>query len=293
MRTACIKIGVPGYLTLVALHLFISTAFGDLPDAEKYVSIEQHMSNRFITGSIKGIGGFQQNCIEFNLRNMRSDTLFVKIEPGRRLVSEDTMLQDIFIVKENKFTLLPFEKKKVNGFGFCCESHMRGPYRNANFSIGFMAPPQWVRLADTINNNTFDPSEIQHAVWVFSNNHPLSSIHGKDNSLRKMAAAIKGVEEPWYSTTYEEDTAMLFSGRAYLLTGTVPFYVKTSSMVSIVVRNIKSGKLMAVPLKKSAHNPGAYTYNLIVSVKNWPKGEYEVLIYEDEYNLNLRKNFSL
>jgi hypothetical protein len=282
-------------IILVPVFLFV---FADRPvvDADKYISVEKLISNNSISAEIIGLGGYQENCISFDLRNTTSDTLHVWIEPGRRLISDDSTLQDILLVKESKIELLPNERKNLHGYGFCCEASMHAPGPKSVFSIGTMAPTPWVKLADVINKNNFPPEAIQHAVWVFSNNHALSSV-ADDNTpatdlLRRTIASIKGIEMPWYSIRYEKDTAMLFSGRPEKVYGTLEYYLKTNAIVTINVRN-KNGTLVATLMKAMAHNPGKYLFDVDLPVKNWQKGSYEINIYEDYSNLNLKKKFEL
>lgn len=265
-------------------------------DEVKYISIEKLIVKGYLKSNITGRGGYQENCISFDLSNTTSDTLHVWIEPGRRLISGDSTLQDILLVKESKIELLPNESINLPGYGFCCEATMHSPGPKSVFSIGTMAPAPWVKLAEAINKNNFPPASIQQAVWVFSNNHPLSSV-ADDNTpatdlLRRTVASIKGIEMPWYSIRYEKDTAMLFSGRPEKVYGTLEYYLKTNAIVTINVRN-KNGTLVATLMKAMAHNPGKYLFDVDLPVKNWQKGEYEINIYEDYSNLNLKKKFTL
>ena len=283
---------------LLILAPFLIIAFGNRSstDVDKYISIEKLIKNRSIQEQITGLGGYQENCISFDLKNTTSDTLHVWIETGRRLISGDSTLQDIFLVKEIKTNIPPYESKKLLGYGFCCEATMHAPYPKSVFSIGTMAPAPWVKLAELINQNNFPTDAIQNAVWVFSNNHPLSSVTDNNTPaiklLRSTIASLKGIELPWYSISYEKDTSTLFTGRAEKLWGTLEYSLKSNAIVTINVRN-QNGILMATLMKAMAHNPGKYLFDVDLPVKNWKKGDYEINIYEDYSNLNLTKKFKL
>jgi hypothetical protein len=283
---------------LFLLFPVLIIVFGHKPttDVDKFISIEKLIKNNAVKGEIKGLGGYQEYCIGIDITNNTADTLPVLIEPGRRLVSDDSTEQDILLVKEIRTRLLPYENKKLKGYGFCCEASMHAPGLRSGFSVGYMAPKPWIQLAEVINNNNFPPEAIQNAVWVFSNDHPISSIYGDKaesiDLLRRTVSSIKGIELPWYSIAYEKDTAMLFSGRAERLWGTLEYHLKTNAIITINVRN-KSGAIVAILMKAMAHNPGPYLFDVDLPVKNWQKGDYEVSIYEDYSNLNLRKKFTL
>jgi hypothetical protein len=283
---------------ILILAPFLFFVFGNRPsaDADKYISIEKLIKNRSIAEQITGMGGYQENCISFDLKNTTSDTIHVWIEPGRRLISGDSTLQDIFLVKEIKTSIPPYESKKLPGYGFCCEATMHAPPAKSVFSIGTLAPAPWVKLAEVINQNNFPPDAIQNAVWVFSNNHPVSSVADNNTPaidlLRRTVASLKGIELPWYSISFEKDTSTLFSGRAEKLWGSFEYSMKTNAIVTIKVRN-QNGMLMATLMKAMAHNPGKYLFDVDLPVKNWKKGDYEINIYEDYSNLNLTKKFTL
>ncbi|HLP56965.1 MAG TPA: hypothetical protein VK151_18145 [Fluviicola sp.] len=261
-----------------------------------YVSIEELMNNKQLSGTIKGKGGYQAECIEFDLKNLTRDTLFIELEPGRRLVSKDTAEQDILIVKRRRFSLAPLAALVFSGFGFCCESRRHAPAAQSDFSVGYMAPPEWQKLTNLIDQNNFPNSAIQSAIWCISDNHDLSSIHdedqGKIRSLKRTVAMIKGMEVPWYSVTYETEPGTLFSGKAESVYGEVTYYLSNNALVSINVRD-KNGVVVANLEKGTAKGSGEYTYPLALSVKGWPKGEYEIAVYEDYSRLIKRVKFIL
>lgn len=296
MKKSFVKIISRSVFFISIFILFNSFTGSCPPETGKYLSISKYISNNSLSVEIKGLGGFQENCLEFDLKNNTADTLFILIEPGRRIVSKDTGLQDILIVKEVKMQLLSYQNKKINGYGFCCRATKSSPHKDSFFDIGYMAPPGWVKLAEVINKNNFPAGAVQHAVWVFSDNHEISSIYSEKMEdvvlLRKTVASIKGIEVPWYYIKYAKDTSRLFSNRPEKVCGNIEYSLNKNAMVTINVRN-KYGKVMATILKEVAHGPGKYEFNLDLPVLNWSKGDYDIFIYEDYSTLNLKKKFNL
>ena len=159
-----------------------------------------------------------------------------------------------------------------------------------------MAPPDWIVLAEVINQNNFPKDAIQNAVWVLSDNHSMASIHSEKleeiDLLRRTVAKIKGIVLPWYSITYEKDSTQLFSNKAERIFGNFDYYINKNVMVSINVRSTK-GRLMATLITSEAQDPGKHDYKLNLNVKNWPKGDYDICVYEDYSNLNFKKRFTI
>jgi hypothetical protein len=262
----------------------------------KYISLEEHIVKQRATVQVKSVGGHTENCVVFEIQNLTADSLFVWLEPGRRLVAKDSVFQDILIVKERNISISPLSKCNINGYGFCCQSSDASPKNNSEFYIGYIASPEWIRLANLINVNNFPAQAIQNAVWVLSNNHSISSIYYEDvkqiKLLRATVAAIKGIEDPWYSIKYENDTAILFSNKPERLFGEINYYLNKNATVTINVRN-RNGALMKTLIKDLVKGPGNYDYELDLEVKGWPNGDYQISFYEDNSNLIMMKKFTL
>jgi hypothetical protein len=279
-------------LLLASVAFFICYAFVVPPPEAKHTffSIEKLLKEDKLKVSIKGLGGHQQECVEFDLKNLSGDTLFLQIEPGRRLHSEDTTAQDILIVKTKQVILPPHAATTVNGFGFCCKSHHHSPAAKSVFKIGTMAPESWQKVARAIDQKSFDTESIQAAVWSMSNDHPLSAIPNHD--LRKIVADIKGIEAPWYTVGFAESADQLFSGKHQLFTGDLKYSVSSNTMISMLVKN-ETGQTVKTLLKAEAKGAGEYESKLNFSVAGWPKGKYQIYVYENFSNLNKKVGFEL
>ena len=264
---------------------------------EDYTSVQTLISSHKLNASIIGSGEHQENCITFNLENVTDDTLKVLIEPGRRLTSIDTTIQDILIVKQKTLTLPPHQKDIISGYGFCCQSQKKGPKKDSKFMVGFMAPSRWQDLAKVIDANTFPTGAIQAAIWSISNGHPIASIKHENMDLvyllRKTVAEIKGVVLPWYTLSFEKDTSLLFSNRPKRLSGTLTYSIKHNTTLTIIIRHNESDHLVTTLVKNARLGPGKYNYDLKLPVNNWQRGKYTIFVYEDFSILNLKQSFKL
>lgn len=268
----------------------------DSPPPDDFISIEELTKTGRLKTNIIGLGGYREECIEFDLQNKTDDTLFVYIEAGRRLLSVDTTIQDIFLVKNKKFKLFPRKRKKVKGYGFCCQSSKHAPYEDAVFNLGYLAPDDWILLAEVIDKNDFPTQSIQNAVWVLSDNHEFSSVTAKDLltilDLRKTIAQIKDIKIPWYTLSYQTDTARLFSNRPEKIIGNFNYRVKNNSVITISIKD-KRGQIIRKIVNAESKGPGEYNFNLDMDILKWKKGEYAVYIYQDYSKLISKKVFIL
>ena len=274
---------------LISLYSFSQS------ETEPY-TLQALLDSGIVKTEIRSLGGHQEDCIEIRLKNISDNHFYLKLEPGRRLVSLDTSIQDIFIVKERIIACAPDEQIEFSGYGFCCQSSNSSPYSEAVFSPGYMEDEKWISVAEVINAHNFPPSAIQSAVWILSDNHSFSSLHADDMEsilpLRLALAEELNVEMSWYTLTYVQDTTVLFTDRPKTISGSFDFVLRNNSLVSVNIRK-SSGELMTTLVKGAPKNPGTYTQKIQLNVRDWPKGSYEVRVIQDNSNIIDRRKFEL
>lgn len=260
------------------------------------ISIEDAFKQNKIKLEIKSKGEYKGNSVNIISKNISNEPIILHLEYGRIFTCSDTSIQDLLVVKEQLITLMPNESKINDAFAYCCESSNLPPKKDVYYSVGKMAPSEWIKLAEVINKNNFPIDATQHAIWALSNNHELASVHADNmeeiKTLREMLAEIKGIELPWYNIYYLKDSLNVFSGKHYNLKGTIEYYKINNGITTIQVRQ-KNGKIMSALVKNACQGPGKYHYPVDLNIKGWPKGEYDILIFEDNSQLILKKSFKL
>ncbi len=281
------------YIIIFVFSLLVFV--GNNSFAADTLTIAECLENKFIKTKVRGLGGYQEECIALEIQNISNKDINIVLEPGRRLVSIDTNIQDILIVKEFIVLVKVGQKKEILGYGFCCQASKGGPRGGAKFHIGDLATENLVKLAKVINKNNFPPSAVQHAIWVLSDGHSLSSVCAQNDDIKALEetlADILGIELPWYKITYMQDTALVFSDRPENVFVKFQFYIKNNSLVTINVRN-KQGKVMTTLEKAVPLSPGTYSRDLKFDVVSWPKGKYDLFVYVDYGQILLKKEFEL
>lgn len=234
--------------------------------------------------------------IEAAMKNNTNQPMNVLVEPGRRLIADTARCQDLFIVKAYFVTIAPNSEVKVNIRGFCCESDNSAPIKEMKYSPGYMAPEKWVKLATFINQNEFPEDATQHAVWVISNEHDIAGVDCNNReqtiALRKMLCDLTEKEMPWATIQYKEDSTVVFTGVVNHIRGDIQYYVRYNCPVNIVLTD-KDGRLVKTLMESRLHGIGRYTFTLDLDVSEYPSGEYEVRIYEDEAILLDRRKFGI
>lgn len=263
--------------------------------AGEYVSIETLTTQKKVKAQFKGLGSYSGPCVLLSLENLGKDTAYVRLEPGRRLDNPDSGAQDILVLRELLFVLLPHQKQSAEVFGFCCQAGNAAPKGGTEFGVGQMAGGNLQWIAEFMNAQKFDISTIQQTVWVFSDGHNAASIIGckdpKIMSLRKAVAQKLGIVLPWYDIFYKKEPNQLFSGKHQRLTGEVKFRSNSNGFVHINVRNTQ-GLLMTTIASDMGVESRSYSYPIDIPVENWAAGKYYVNVYLDG-NFRSKQEFVL
>ncbi len=285
---------------LLAIIALLSLSFGfpanKNPNNTTYYSIEKLIDSGIIDTKISALGGHTGNSIQFEITNLSSDTQFIEIEKGRRLLSIDTSTQDMLILKPILFVLLPNSKTTTTGFAFCCQSSNSSPHKSEEFEIGNVNNPLFTKLADLLEKDSFSNSVIQDAVWAISNGHVLAGIDSyldsKNLELKRGVSLLLGRELPWYSIFYEQKSDRVFSNIPISVKAKIELYLKHNTSIDCVVRN-DQGLIERTLLSNSYQPTGKLPLNLEMNVKGWKKGKYTVEIYKEQNNLLWKNSFEL
>ena len=226
---------------------------------------------------------------------MLTDSLFVWIEAGRKLDSDNPGDQDILVVKNTNVALGPGATQIIPVEGVCCQAKNSSPDKGSRFSIGKMAPALWVVIANFISAFNFDRHTIQQAIWVLSDEHDIRSIPVDENStepgLREKVAEILDIPLPWYAFKYAEDSTTLFSGDRTHVFAYIPFEVPYSTIIHGLIYN-QNGEIVYQSDYTHARR-GQNFFKLNVDIVGWVLGKYKFELMEDLHTVNLYRTIDL
>lgn len=256
---------------------------------KKFISIEQALKEKLITASFTGKGGHQGECIDLEIKSLSPKDTIIRIEPGRRLVAKDSILQDILIIKEVQLFLASGEKKEISLFGFCCEATNSSPSQGAGFTVGYMEDSTFIVLAEFLSRSNLPLGVMQSSVWVLSNGHSFNSIANENENdkpkmkeLFQLLARIKKMDYhyPWYSLKFRQDSGVLFSNRPVKFFGEFEYIISTSANVDLVIRTAQNLFVKNIFVNRP-HHPDKYIHRFSYDVTGWPKGKYYMILYVD------------
>lgn len=251
-----------------------------------------------VTVDVKGLGGHEGDCVSLSLTNRTGAPVLVEVKPGSLMVSEDSSLQNLMIVRHEQVLLAAHGKGSVTCKAFCVESSDGSPGIDDRFTAAGMAAMPLVRLAEHVNAQRYTDAAIQQAVWVLSNGHSVAEVAGGDGSsalpLRKFVADLTGVRLPWYTTTTERPSAtrQVYSPDPARVNGEVDFALNTHALVTIAIRDAQQRTVRVMGNDRNL-GPGRYSIEIDLIVRGWPSGTYTVDFIQDGSNLLKRLQFTI
>ncbi len=187
-----------------ALNIILFLCFSNPAGAE--VDFAQAVNTGKIKVEMASNGqSLADGMLTAKIKNVTSSIMSVKIPAGQIFICEEDPRQNLIIVKEEIFALNPNQEYKKSLVGMCIEADDNSPGDGTGYKIGEKAKDNLLSCAQFINKNKIFNSTGQNAIWAFSDDHEIGWINARtpaEKELREYAAKLKGVENPWYSTSH-------------------------------------------------------------------------------------------
>ncbi|MCZ2444285.1 MAG: hypothetical protein LC101_10985 [Flavobacteriales bacterium] len=226
--------------------------------------------------------------LRLSLKNKSKDTLYLHIEPGRIFYPNNDSYQPLVVYREKNIVLKPEESREVYLNALCGASN-KGSNCNgcAMFNRSEMGSDEMQGVLRFLNQKRLDAHvDMQHLIWVFTNNHLVASIGraGLDEktyqALLIEIARLKGVLPPWYTVTYAEPEAgsrSVFTNKPVKIEGKISYFNQEKQDMQIVLRD-ESGGIIRYFKYINQQLPGEYNISLVADVSGINPGHYDVSI---------------
>jgi hypothetical protein len=261
------------------------------------LTLQKALDNALVTAQARSLGGYQDKCMEMNIKNLTKDSLIVIVEAGRRLNSLDDKDQDILIIKQEIIMLGKQQDKWFVVTGYCCQNHNHSPEKMGKYDVNTLADSSLVILARYLDGKNFDHHAMQQAIWAISDKESTGKIASKTDTaltpLRELVATLKGEPLPWFSiasTTYEFSNGRM-QNFAIWLRGKIEYNSNEDNYVTLHVLNSKREEVGQIV--KMWSGVGKKSYDLSMSVAGFPKGKYTVEIVNGNKKELVKKEFEI
>lgn len=159
--------------------------------AQQRLTLPEAIARQLVQISVRGSGGFQGECLQLAVKNLKDEIVSLEIPPGYIFGSEDSSVQDLMVTASTTMALDPYAVKRTKLFTMCTQSYNMSPKKGEKFHAGSMAEGPLLGLAQKISTKGYQNSTAQSAVWTLANGDSRRHIYGEDTSMvRDIAQSV-------------------------------------------------------------------------------------------------------
>ena len=168
--------------------------------------LAEALSKKLVALDINGTGGYQGECLKIICRNLRGQTLHLRIPQGQLLEPVDSGQQTLVVVETRELAVTAKTPAEVLLSTFCTQAGDRSPTAGSPFALGALAPENLRALLQFIvEKGKSGDGEAQNAVWCVTNGNALGSIG--DPALVQFTAKLLNKTLPGYTIKYHTAAA--------------------------------------------------------------------------------------
>lgn len=264
---------------------FLIAAFQKNPTSSE-VLFQQAIQQKLVKHALLTNGGHDLQSVQITLTNLGSSSLTVRIPKGTVFVPNEPGEQDLLLVEDELIVLAPKEKKNLIVDAFCMESSNSSPEKGSKMTFRQLSANEPLKkLCEYINGKKNAPNDIQSAVWAVSDNHPIEYLNRENpsaNRLRETVCKITGRENTWYSRDANRvmNEQRIVETSSTVVEGRISVDLKSKAAIHTQVKD-SAGQLKFTTRKIDFDRPGNWGYGFKLSVTNWEKGHYTVVVFQD------------
>jgi hypothetical protein len=160
----------------------------------------------------------------------------------------------------------------------CCQAHNSVPTAKFEYSVGYLADSNLIKLARFIDKNKYYTSySAQQSVWVVSDDNSIGSIDDEDkevkNNLRNFVSKLTGKPIPSYEISYKSGNDGSAMGRAVTIDGVFDYSLPNSCHATFAIYN-ERGDVVQLIFENLQSDKGDYKHYYTFRTKDLPKGTY-------------------
>ena len=249
------------------------------------VAFSELSTSNTIKSKFTSTGGHMGDCLSVYISNKNDYPVHINVPSGLRFASIDTNAQDIIIIREDILALNPHEKATFTLFGFCTQLKKSSPAAGGLYKLEGEVPERMKELCHLLDSlKDLSKSDQQSAVWVLSDNKPLSTVFSKferdDSPLYEFLCAATGQEPTWYRVKYLNNGTRYFAERPIDVGGQFSFTPTENGVASIILYDRNGSAVHNLTLDENVQvADGAKTYPFSWKPKNRKIGTYILCVY--------------
>lgn len=175
--------------------------------AALHISLRKALESKMVNLKAISVGGYCGKCIKLSITNQSKTALDLAIEPALIFRPSDTSYQDLVLLGNESLAIAPGATHDITLQTFCGKSYAHSPVPGIDYTYWKQGEEAMVKTLTYVKDSSIDMWTCQHAVWMFTNHHSLSSVYSysepeKSARLVKYIAALKHLPIPDHYTKY-------------------------------------------------------------------------------------------
>lgn len=255
------------------------------------MSLNEAYANKDIEVTIHGADSdlFENKSIQVNIVNKTSSTIKITEEPGYIFDSEDEDVQDMILTEPLMFVINEASPQSFGVKAMCIQAKNKSPRTNLYYKPGKYATGNLLKTSRYINENNFQNSMGQDAMWAISDFKSPYDITGPAeiaNPLRAFVADLLGVAF---------DTSLINKNEIYLPKGIkeyalfLNFYLQKTDDIKLQLFDHK-GDFVRDLMNKPKQGKGKYDMKYKIALYGLYGQKYYVRLYVGD---DMRTEFPL
>ena len=117
-----------------------------------------------------GNGIFFGKCIEMEVKNEISSTLYITVKLGRQLICRDSSIQNMGVTENYYFTLYSYETKTITVNSMCMNMYEDAPVKGSYYDLGPICSGDAYDVISEISSSNSQDASGQCALWAVTDN---------------------------------------------------------------------------------------------------------------------------
>lgn len=158
-------------------------------------------TKRIIVNAISN-GGYRDKCLKLNITNPNSDTaVSVFIDPAMIFGPDQPGYQNLVALGNETIAVAPSATVSIDLQAYCGISYAHSPAANVSYKFLKQGDSIMIKTMTFIKQHNISNYIAQSAVWMFTNEHPLSRVYSRQDPanselLVKYTAGLKKIKVP-------------------------------------------------------------------------------------------------
>ena len=171
-----------------------------------HMSLKRALATKTVSLSAVSNGGWRGKSIKLALTNNTAKELTIDVDPGLIFVPDDTTYQDLVLLGGETLAVGPSSRIETDLQTLCGKSYAKTPWPRLQYRYNKQGDSNMVKTLKYANTNNIPPEVTQHAVWMFTCGHCLSTVYSSEyprmsEDLVQYIASVKKMKVPLYFTS--------------------------------------------------------------------------------------------